>query len=246
MQAKVMIVEDVAEMADLISLFLSKEGMQTLSFENAESALERLRAEDFDLIVLDVNLPGMDGFEFLTEARKFTGCPVLVVSARSADEDLISGLGHGADEYMTKPFSPKVLVARVRALLRRARGAEKAQADAISFGPFTLDRNACVLRRGGEIVPLSVKEYAVLAHLIANEGKAQTPQAIYDAVWKNQYGDLTAVAVYVQRLRKKLERNPSEPEYLVTDYGRGYRFEAKPAGEGGVEGEGGAGQGEAT
>jgi len=115
MQAKVLIVEDVAEMADLISIFLIKEGMQTISFDRAEAALERLRQEHFDIIILDINLPGMDGFEFLTEARKFTDCPVLIVSARSADEDLITGLGHGADEYMTKPFSPKVLVARVRA-----------------------------------------------------------------------------------------------------------------------------------
>jgi DNA-binding response OmpR family regulator len=224
MQAKVLIVEDVVEMADLIALFLSKEGMQTVAFENAEAALERLKAESFDIIVLDVNLPGMDGFEFLTEARKITACPVLVVSARSADEDLITGLGHGADEYMTKPFSPKVLVARVRALLRRSRGAEKSLADAFTFGPFTLDRSSCVLRKGDEILPLSVKEFSVLSYLIANGGKAQTPQAIYDAVWKNKYGDLTAVAVYIQRLRKKLEVNPSEPEYIVTDYGRGYRF----------------------
>jgi two-component system response regulator RegX3 len=234
MQAKVLIVEDVAEMADLIALFLSKEGMQPLAFENAEAALERLKAESFDIIVLDLNLPGMDGFEFLTEARKLTDCPVLVVSARSADEDLISGLGHGADEYMTKPFSPKVLVARVRALLRRSRGAERPQPDAFSFGPFTLDRSSCLLRRDDEILPLSVKEFAILTYLVSNEGKPQTPQAIYDAVWKNKYGDLTAVAVYIQRLRKKIEKNPTEPEYIVTDYGRGYRFDArKEGGEGG-------------
>jgi two-component system response regulator RegX3 len=234
MQAKVLIVEDVAEMADLIALFLSKEGMQPEAFENAEDALERLKAESFDIIVLDLNLPGMDGFEFLTEARKLTDCPVLVVSARSADEDLISGLGHGADEYMTKPFSPKVLVARVRALLRRSRGAERPQPDAFSFGPFTLDRSSCLLRRDDEILPLSVKEFAILTYLVSNEGKPQTPQAIYDAVWKNKYGDLTAVAVYIQRLRKKIEKNPTEPEYLVTDYGRGYRFDARK--EGGEEG----------
>lgn len=230
MQAKVLIVEDVVEMADLIALFLSKEGMQPEAFENAEAALERLRAESFDIIVLDLNLPGMDGFEFLTEARKLTDCPVLVVSARSADEDLISGLGHGADEYMTKPFSPKVLVARVRALLRRSRGAERPQSDSFSFGPFTLDRSSCLLRREDEILPLSVKEFAVLAYLVSNEGKAQTPQAIYDAVWKNKYGDLTAVAVYIQRLRKKIEKNPTEPEYILTDYGRGYRFDARREG----------------
>lgn len=230
MQANILIVEDVREMADLIALFLSKEGMQTASYETAEAALERLRSESFDLVVLDINLPGMDGFEFLAEARKLSDCPILVVSARGSDEDLITGLGHGADEYMTKPFSPKVLVARVRALLRRSRGMERQSAEAsVSFGPYTLDRSAFVLRKGTELVPLSVKEFDVLAYLIDHAGAPQTPQAIYDAVWKAKYGDLTAVAVYVQRLRKKIEADPANPIYLCTDYGRGYRFALSPS-----------------
>jgi two-component system response regulator RegX3 len=228
MQARILIVEDVKEMADLIALFLSKEGMTTLACDTAEAGLAHVRDESFDLIVLDVNLPGMDGFEFLGELRKTSDCPVLIVSARSADEDLISGLGHGADEYMTKPFSPKVLVARVRALLRRSRGAEKSQSEAIVFGPYALDLSAFVLRRGGELVPLSVKEFSVLRYLAEHAGSPQTPQAIYDAVWKNAYGDLTAVAVYIQRLRKKIEEDPANPVYIGTDYGRGYRFNTVP------------------
>jgi DNA-binding response OmpR family regulator len=226
MQARVLVVEDVKEMADLIALFLEKDGMSVSSRETAEGALALLKESAFDLIVLDINLPGMDGLEFLAEARKGTDCPVLIVSARGADEDLVAGLGLGADEYMTKPFSPRVLVARARALLRRVRGSAQAErsADLIAFGPFVLDRSAFELKRGGQAVQLSVKEFSLLSYLVAHADSPQTPQTIYDAVWKREYGDLTAVAVYIQRLRRKIEEDPAEPAYIETVHGRGYRF----------------------
>jgi Response regulators consisting of a CheY-like receiver domain and a winged-helix DNA-binding domain len=232
MQANVLVVEDVKEMSELIALFLSKEGMSVRTSETAEEALPLLVDERFDIIVLDINLPGMDGFEFLDEARKTTDCPVLIVTARGSDEDLIAGLGQGADEYMVKPFSPKVLVARVRALLRRSRGlSERTPAEAFSFGPFVLDRSAFEFRKAGELISLSVKEFGVLSYLVDHADAPQTPQAIYDAVWRREYGDLTAVAVYIQRLRRKIEDDPAEPVYIETVYGRGYRFnlDGKPA-----------------
>lgn len=225
MQARILVVEDVKEMSQLMTLFLEKEGMAAIASESAEEALEVLKRQNFDLIVLDLNLPGMDGFEFLAEARKHTACPVLIVTARDSDEDLIVGLGQGADEYMTKPFSPKVLVARIRALLRRSRGlAESAGPGILSFGPFVLDRSAFELRKGEQTIQLSVKEFGVLAYLVENADTPQTPQAIYDAVWKREFGDLTAVAVYIQRIRKKIEDDPVNPLYIETVYGRGYRF----------------------
>lgn len=230
MQADALVIEDVKEMADLISLFLSKEGMRVEARESAEEGLDLLRERKFDIVILDLNLPGMDGFEFLGEARKISECPVLIVTARDADEDLIAGLGQGADEYMTKPFSPRVLVARVRALLRRSRGQAERPSDVLSFGPYELDRSALVLRKGRDIVPLSAREFAVLSYLADNAGSPQSPQTIYDAVWKSKYGDLTAVAVYIQRLRKKIETDPGSPAYILTDYGRGYRFEPSPEG----------------
>jgi DNA-binding response OmpR family regulator len=169
----------------------------------------------------------MDGFEFLAEARKLSASPVLVVSARDSDEDLIAGLGQGADEYMTKPFSPKVFVARVRALLRRSRGiAEKPSSDSLALGPFVLDSSSFELRKGGECILLSVKEFSLLRYLMENEGLPQSPLAIYDAVWKRDYGDLTAVGVYIQRLRRKIEEDPASPLYIETVHGRGYRFVA--------------------
>jgi DNA-binding response OmpR family regulator len=233
MLARVLVVEDVKEMADLIALFLEKDGMSVSSRDSAEGALALLGQSSFDLIVLDINLPGMDGLEFLAEARKKTACSVLIVSARGADEDLVAGLGLGADEYMTKPFSPKVLVARARALLRRARGGSQAErpSDIVAFGPFVLDRTSFELRRDGQIVPMSVKEFNLLSFLAARADSPQTPQAIYDAVWKREYGDLTAVAVYIQRLRRKIEEDPADPAYIETVHGRGYRF--NPAGRAG-------------
>lgn len=226
MKARVLIVEDVAELSDLVALYLSKEGMETRQADTAEAALAQIPEWPPDLVILDLNLPGMDGFEFLHEFRKTGRCPVLIVSARDADEDIITGLGYGADEFVTKPFSPRVLTARVRALLRRAQEgtASRDSPGTVRFGPYALDTESCVLKKDGQRVPLSAKEYAVLAFLAENPGRPLSPQSIYAAVWKNAYGDLTAVAVYVQRLRKKLKEDPANPRFLETVYGMGYRF----------------------
>ncbi len=230
MKARVLIVEDVAELSDLVALYLSKEGMEIRQAETAEEALALIPEWPPELIVLDLNLPGMDGFEFLHEFRKCGRCPVLIVSARDADEDIISGLGYGADEFVTKPFSPRVLTARVRALLRRAQeGAARESPAQFRFGPYTLDTESCLLRKDGRRVPLSAKEYAVLAFLAANQGRPLSPRDVYASVWKGAYGDPTAVAVYIQRLRRKLEEDPGDPKFLETVHGMGYRF--NPSGE---------------
>jgi two-component system, OmpR family, response regulator VicR len=222
-QAKVLIVEDVREMADLVRLYLSKEGMEATIHETGEAALDAFEKEKFDLVVLDINLPGIDGFEFLQRLRKTSAIPVVIVSARDTDEDMILGLGIGADEFVTKPFSPKVLVARVRAILRRATDL-KAAANSVKFGEYLLDLDGYLLKRGAQKIPLSTKEFEVLALLATHPGKALSPETIYSQVWSNQYGDITAVAVYVQRLRKKIEADPSAPQYIETVHGMGYRF----------------------
>ena len=223
MQAKVLIVEDVREMADLVRLYLSKEGMDATIYETGEAALEAFEKEKYDLVVLDINLPGIDGFEFLQRLRKTSAVPVVIVSARDTDEDMILGLGVGADEFVTKPFSPKVLVARVRAILRRATDL-KAAANSVKFGEYLLDLDGYLLKKGAQKIPLSTKEFEVLALLVTHPGKAMSPENIYSSVWSNQYGDITAVAVYVQRLRKKIEMDPSAPRYIETVHGMGYRF----------------------
>ncbi len=228
MKSKILIIEDVPEMAQLISMYLENAGYEAASCETAELALEKLNnAYIPDLILLDLNLPGMSGLEFLKQFRaKFKATiPVIIVSARDADEDIITGLGYGADEFVTKPFSPKVLVARVQAKLARQAATEASVEETIAFGPYMLYCNSCVLKRGPEKIPLSTKEYEVLEYLVRNSGKALSPEVIYNSVWKNQFGDFTAVAVYVQRLRKKIEDDPSNPKYITTIFGMGYKFE---------------------
>lgn len=224
MKAKIAVVEDIAEMAQLITLYMNNEGWETVRFETAEAALDYLEHQAVHLVLLDVNLPGMDGFDFLAKFRKRHNCPVLIVSARSSDEDIITGLGYGADEFVNKPFSPRVLVARVRALLRRAEGLPDTHSNLVSFGPFSLDRDACLLKKEGGRIALSAKEFGVLDFLYSQEGKPSTPEAIYRHVWKNEFGDVTTVAVYIQRLRKKMENDPASPQYLETVFGMGYRL----------------------
>lgn len=226
MQARVLIVEDVKEMADLVRMYLQKEGMDAEICDTGEEALAQFARERFDMVVLDINLPGMDGFEVLQRLRKASSVPIMIVSARDADEDMILGLGIGADEFVTKPFSPKVLVARVRAMLRRTTDM-KAGPNSVRFGDFLLDVDGYLLKKGGEKVPLSSKEFEVLAYLATHPGKAVTPDTIYADVWRNQFGDVTAVAVYVQRLRKKIESDPSSPVFIETVHGMGYRFNAE-------------------
>jgi len=225
-QARILVVEDVKEMAELIRLYLQKEGVEATLSETAEEALVEFGRQRFDLVVLDINLPGMDGFELLQRLRKSSSVPVIIVSARDADEDMILGLGIGADEFVTKPFSPKVLVARVRAMLRRTTDL-KASPNSIRFGDFLLDIDGYLLKRGGEKVPLSTKEFEVLAYLASHAGKALSPDTIYSEVWRNQFGDVTAVAVYVQRLRRKIERDPAAPQFIETVHGMGYRFNSE-------------------
>ncbi|MDR1447145.1 MAG: response regulator transcription factor [Treponema sp.] len=225
MQGKILIIEDVKELADLISLYLSREGFEISTVKSAEEGFALMEAWKPELIILDINLPGMDGFEFLRKIRPENSVPVLIVSARDSDEDLIRGLGGGADEFVTKPFSPKVLAARVRALFRRVRDYEEKERRRIfRFGPFVLDYDACILKKADTRIPLSNKEYGCLAYLTEHAGKTLNPETIYAGIWDNPYGDLTAVAVYIQRLRKKIEEDPANPHYIKTVFGLGYCF----------------------
>jgi len=221
MVARVLIVEDELELAELVQMYLKKDGIESEICTDGESALKLLSGESFDLLVLDINLPGIDGFELLSAVRPRTSIPVIIVSARDADEDIIMGLGAGADEFVTKPFSPRVLVARIRALLRRARTDIR---NDIVFGPYTMDPEGYFLTRNDQRVVLSSKEFEVLRHLVRNPGRAMTSDEIYEEVWDNRYGDTTSVAVYIRRIRRKLEDDPRNPTYVQTIHGKGYRF----------------------
>ena len=229
MKARILIIEDEVEIAELISLYLSNDGLDSVHAETAEDALEIINSSSIDLIVLDINLPGMDGFEFLQKLRNIKKIiPVIIVSARQDDADMILGLGIGADDYVTKPFSPKVLVARIRSNLRRYFDADSRVSERtvnlFNFGDYTIDLDAYVVKKGNKRVLLSPREYEVLAYLVNNMPNPKTPDDIYKAVWGNNYGDITTVAVHIQRLRKKLEKDPSQPDFIKTVHGMGYQF----------------------
>lgn len=228
MNSKILVIEDVPEMAQLICMYMDNAGFSTLSTDTAEEALHQLNGGYTpDLVLLDLNLPGMSGLEFLKKFRENykTTIPVIIVSARDADEDIIAGLGYGADEFVTKPFSPRVLVARVQSKLNRQALTEASAEATITFGPYTIYCNSCVLKKGAEKIALSTKEYEVLEFLVNHAGEPLSPEMIYSNVWKTTYGDITAVAVYIQRLRKKIEDDPSKPRYITTMFGMGYRFD---------------------
>lgn len=227
MSTKILVIEDVPEMSELVSMYLTKEGMEVSKALNAEDALTLLETVMPDLVILDLNLPGMSGFEFLKIFReKYNNTiPVIISSARDGDEDIIEGLGLGADEFVTKPFSPRVLVAKVKANLRRGSEISAAAEEYYAFGEYKLLLNSCVLKKGSEKIPLSNKEYKVLEFITKHVGEQLSPERIYKAVWGRDFGDITAVAVYIQRLRKKIEANPADPKYIKTVFGMGYIFE---------------------
>ena len=224
----IFVIEDEESISKLIELYLTKEEMEATTFFNAEDALKELKdGKKPNLIILDLNLPGMSGFDFLEELQKFYNSElpsVMILSARDTDEDIIKGLGYGADEFVTKPFSPGVLMARVKANLRRQSFFMGKMEDYIQFGPYTLLMGSCVLKKENQKISLSTKEYEVLEFLVKNAGQVISPEKIYQSVWKVEYGDITAVAVYIQRLRKKIEDNPSDCKYIKTEFGNGYIF----------------------
>jgi len=221
------VVEDEKAVADLITAYLSREGFESLACGSAESALEAESAAQFDLVILDINLPGMDGFEFLSDLRRRRKVPVIILSARSTDEDMVLGLGIGADDYMTKPFSFKVLVARVRAHLRRIRDnadGSTAAREVYCFGDYRLDAEGPFLDGTAGRVDLAPREIATLVFLVRNAGRSFSVKELYESVWGNRYGTVSTVAVHIQRIRRKIEEDPSAPAYIETVAGYGYRF----------------------
>lgn len=224
MKGTILIIEDELELAELVKLYLENEGLETICCKTAEEGLDSLKQHKFDLIILDINLPGMDGFEFLQNIRKQYEIPVIITSARESDEDIIFGLGSGADEFVIKPFSPKVLVARVRAFLRRMNSKISPDIRIVKTDNIEIHLDRYYITKDGNKVQMSSREFEVLACLIENSDKALGLNEIYQSVWGNRYGDTSAVAVYIQRIRKKIEADPANPKLIETVHGKGYRF----------------------
>jgi len=219
----VLIVEDDREIAELIAAYLERDGMGAVLVGSAEEAVMECAQGMPDLLILDLGLPGADGLELLRHFRGRSTAPAIIVSARESDEDKVAGLGLGADDFVTKPFSPKVLVARVKAQLRRSGASGQAPRPRLAFGPYVLDFEGRLLERAGGRVPLSRREFELLAFLASSEGRTFSPEELYASVWGLEHGDLSTVAVHVRRVRRKIEEEGS-PRWLVTVPGAGYRF----------------------
>jgi DNA-binding response OmpR family regulator len=225
--ARVLVVEDDRDIAELIVAYLERDGLATVAVGSAEEAILECAGTTPDLLILDLGLPGADGLEFLRHFRERSTAPVIIVSARESDEDKVVGLGLGADDFVSKPFSPRVLAARVKAQLRRIVCYASAACDAgqrLAFGPYVLDFEGKLLERDGARVPLSRREFELLAFLASNEGRTFGPEELYGSVWGLEHGDLSTVAVHVQRVRRKIEADGAPPRWLVTVPGAGYRF----------------------
>ena len=229
MANRILIVEDEEKLARMVELELTYEGYQVEKALDGRTGLERALSGEHDLILLDILLPGLNGLEVLRRYRKDGGsAPVILLTAKSEDSDKILGLSVGADDYITKPFNPVEVLARVKSQLRRflQLGAAVKAPSVISVGGIELDHDAKRVTLDGEPVALTPKEYDVLYYLMQHPGKVYTPAELYSAVWNEApVGIDNTVAVHIRHLREKLEIAPSNPRYLKVVWGKGYKLE---------------------
>jgi DNA-binding response OmpR family regulator len=218
----IVVIEDDPHIADLVDLYLRREGFRVLLAREADEGLATIGREDPWMVILDVGLPGRrDGFDVCRELRAKSAVPVLFLTARDDEMDRIVGLELGADDYLTKPFSPRELVARVKAILRRTRHMTTPEVDVVALGQLEVDHRRREVRLGGQVVALATREFELLAYLSTNIGLALSRQQLLDGVWgPDWYGDERTVDVHVAQLRKKL--GSTLP--LATVWGVGYRF----------------------
>lgn len=225
---KVLVVEDERTLRETLTYNLTREGYRALAVDDGHDAIDVARREQPDLIVLDLMLPGLDGFEVCRTIRQEMATPVLILSARDGELDTVLGLELGADEYVTKPFALRPLLARVKALLRRAEmaGAQPAApADEIAFGDVVLDCAGRRVRRDGQELALTMKEFDLLRLLVTHEGQALSRDVLLEKIWGYDFvGDSRTVDVHVRWLREKIEQNPGTPAHIITVRGVGYRF----------------------
>ncbi|MBS4937597.1 DNA-binding response regulator [Lachnospiraceae bacterium oral taxon 096] len=222
---KILVVDDEARMRKLVKDFLSIKGYRVMEAENGEDAVEKFMANrDIKLILLDVMMPKMDGWETLRIIRENSNVPIIMLTARSEERDELQGFSLGVDEYITKPFSPKILVARVEAILRRSFGVEE---EKIEMGGIVIDKAAHEVSIDGKIVELSYKEFELLNYFMENKGIALSREKILNNVWNYDYfGDARTIDTHVKKLRAKMG---TKGEYIKTIWGMGYKFEVENA-----------------
>ena len=222
-----LIVEDDPNVSEVVARYLEREGYRVEVASDGAAGLERALADLPDLVVLDLMLPSVGGLEVCRRLREVAPVPVIMLTARGEEADRIAGLELGADDYMAKPFSPRELTARVRAVLRRANGALASATEPalLRAGDLDVDVIAHEVHIGGELVALTAKEFDLLAHLMRHPRRAFRREELLDDVWGFSYGDTSTVTVHIRRLREKIEPDPSAPRYVTTVWGVGYRFE---------------------
>ncbi|MDK8890719.1 response regulator [Corynebacterium macclintockiae] len=227
----VLIVEDEESLAEPLAFLLKKEGFEVFMAQDGPTALDTFAAEDIDIILLDLMLPGMSGTEVCRQLRQTSSVPVIMVTARDSEIDKVVGLELGADDYVTKPYFARELIARIRAVLRRG-GEIEVEAPAedglvLQEDRVMMDVERHIVTVDGQKVPMPLKEFDLLEYLMRNSGRVLTRGQLIDRVWGADYvGDTKTLDVHIKRLRSKIERNPSRPEILVTVRGLGYKFEA--------------------
>ena len=220
---KILVVDDELRMRKLVGDFLKKNGYEVIEAQDGEEALNKFyENEDLSLIILDVMMPKIDGYEVLKEIRMTSDIPVIMLTAKASESDELSGFDNGADEYITKPFSPKILVARVEAILRRSGNATEAE-DKLSLGGIVLDKNAHIVTVDGQAIELSLKEFELLEYFMENNGIALSREKILNKVWNYDYvGDARTIDTHVKKLRAKLL---DKGDYIKTIWAFGYKFE---------------------
>jgi len=229
MAKKVLVVDDEKLIVKGIRFSLEQDEMKVDCAYDGQEALDKAREGDYDLILLDVMLPRMDGFEVCRAVREFSNVPIVMLTAKGDDMDKIMGLEYGADDYITKPFNILEVKARIKAILRRVRSreAEEDSGNVVKSGDVSMDTDRRSLRIAGEDINLTSKEFDMLLLLVNHPGKVYSRDSLLQTIWGSDYpGDARTVDVHIRRLREKIEPNPSEPRYVHTKWGVGYYFQA--------------------
>lgn len=233
MGKKILIVEDELNIAETVAYSLEKEGFKVQVANDGNTGLEKIFREDPDLVVLDLMLPGMDGLEICRQVRRRSDVPIIMLTAKEAEIDRVLGLEMGADDYITKPFSLRELVARVKTVLRRSDHSNHESEDSvIKIGDLQIDLLGHEVRKDGKKIDLSVKEYEVLKVLASNAGRVLSRDLLLDRIWgADFYGDQRTVDVHIRWLREKIEQDPGEPRYILTVRGTGYKLSREGVGQ---------------
>ena len=227
MTARVLVVDDDPTVAEVVTRYLERDGYAVETVADGLIAVERATADPPDLVVLDLMLPGIDGLEVCRRLRALAPVPVIMLTARGDETDRIIGLDLGADDYLAKPFSPRELMSRVRAVLRRAQAPLPPSGipPVLVCGDLTVDVPARETRLAGRVLPLTAREFELLVYLLRHPRRAFRREELLEAVWGWSYGDTSTVTVHVRRLREKIEADAANPAHLTTVWGVGYRWE---------------------